>query len=693
MKGRRGGRGGIPRDDDDDDFGDELDDASILETIFPSAFGYGISYDVPLTSKAAQEGAQRLRKLFGAGAAPADQSTAATLIRGLSGESLLMLRLAAEIGKLVARPFLDEEAKLLLRRQAAQAIADLQARGLLLAERLFGQEHIGVPRDIAPMLLSHLPPLDTEAAEQRPSGPAPQGLARLPFELALVVAAVWTLRPRRTQAGPLYRKDDERMRALLGPGFPLDERLGQLGALGMTTGTDVLLVPVEEAERLAGMTVPALSVLMTAQQFTGPRRHVLSLLLRGRPPGGFFPVEALERAMRVGILQGANYYQDHGALRRVAQNEVAGILRTAGLEQVEVGGVRAVRLWQGEAEEAQAGRVHLQPSFEVLVPPDAPAGVLLDLARVAALTKVDQVVTLTLSRESVLRGLEGGLDVEGVLAILGRHAFAGVPQNVAASVRGWAGHGGRAHFAEGMVVALTREAEVRPLLAQRVTDGVYLINPGSRSVVERRLRALDVAPAEGVARLREGLGEAPRGVALPPVLPAADDELTRARVQQAQARIAAPPPKEAAPKEAGPPPRTSPLPKPSAAPVPLKPSTAPVAPAPPRPSTAPIPPRSSTPIPPNPGAPVPKVSADADPVPAGTQFNEYIPSDLELALRRAVRLRRQLYVKLSTGQGPWRLQPQRLTHRGRQICLEAFRASVNEYRIIPLEMINQLAVA
>ena len=38
----------------------------------------------------------------------------------------------------------------------------------------------------------------------------------------------------------------------------------------------------------------------------------------------------------------------------------------------------------------------------------------------------------------------------------------------------------------------------------------------------------------------------------------------------------------------------------------------------------------------------------------------------------------------------WALTPQRIVHRGKEVCLEAFRPSLVEYRSIPLSIIREL---
>src|SRR5262249_3965722 len=136
--------------------------------------------------------------------------------------------------------------------------------------------------------------------------------------------------------------------------------------------------------------------------------------------------------------------------------------------------------------------VHLQPSFELFVPPDAAPVVLLDLGRAAELKKVDQVVTLQLSRAAAARAADSGLSADAIIGARRAHAAAGVPQNVEAQLRGWAGQAGQARFAEGLVLVVSSEADrlvrvdpgLQRLLGPRVGPGVYLCPTRSRAAIE-----------------------------------------------------------------------------------------------------------------------------------------------------------------------------------------------------------------
>ncbi|MFL5627589.1 MAG: helicase-associated domain-containing protein [Ktedonobacteraceae bacterium] len=78
----------------------------------------------------------------------------------------------------------------------------------------------------------------------------------------------------------------------------------------------------------------------------------------------------------------------------------------------------------------------LQPNFELLLlEPDMPA--LYSVLPFAQVNQVDMVSRLTLTRASVLRGVEAGRDLEQMLKILEERSQKEIPQNVAYTMRDW----------------------------------------------------------------------------------------------------------------------------------------------------------------------------------------------------------------------------------------------------------------
>jgi len=78
----------------------------------------------------------------------------------------------------------------------------------------------------------------------------------------------------------------------------------------------------------------------------------------------------------------------------------------------------------------------LQPNFEILLlhfdPPT-----LYSLLPFAQVQQVDMVSRLALNRNAVLRGMEAGLDIDAMIAILEQHSQKEIPQNVSYTLHDW----------------------------------------------------------------------------------------------------------------------------------------------------------------------------------------------------------------------------------------------------------------
>ena len=78
----------------------------------------------------------------------------------------------------------------------------------------------------------------------------------------------------------------------------------------------------------------------------------------------------------------------------------------------------------------------VQPSFELLLlQPNLPT--LCSLLPFAQVNKIGIVSRLTLTRNSVLRGLEAGRNIEQIIKILEEHSQKELPQNVVYTLRDW----------------------------------------------------------------------------------------------------------------------------------------------------------------------------------------------------------------------------------------------------------------
>lgn len=147
----------------------------------------------------------------------------------------------------------------------------------------------------------------------------------------------------------------------------------------------------------------------------------------------------------------------------------------------------------------------LQPNFEILLLHlDLPA--LYSLLPFAQVQQVDVVSRLALNRNTVLRGMEAGLGIDEMLAILEQHSQKEIPQNVAYTLRDWVKLYKDARISQVFMLEVSSESVADEMIAsakfknyrlRKLTPRV-LIAPGDVNIQELR-RAIE---KEGViARL------------------------------------------------------------------------------------------------------------------------------------------------------------------------------------------------
>jgi len=148
------------------------------------------------------------------------------------------------------------------------------------------------------------------------------------------------------------------------------------------------------------------------------------------------------------------------------------------------------------SEEATPGSnrsLVLQPNFEILLlhfdPPT-----LYGLLPFAQVQQVDIVSRLVLNRNSVLRGMEAGLDIDGMLAVLEQHSQKEIPQNVAYTLRDWVKLYKDARISQVYMLEVSGEAVADELVASskfrvynlRKLAPRVLVAPGDINIQELR---------------------------------------------------------------------------------------------------------------------------------------------------------------------------------------------------------------
>ena len=115
----------------------------------------------------------------------------------------------------------------------------------------------------------------------------------------------------------------------------------------------------------------------------------------------------------------------------------------------------------------------LQPNFELLIlHPDMPT--LYSLLPFAQVDQVNMVSRLTLTRNSLLRGMEAGLDIEKILHILAEGSQKEVPQNVAYTLRDWVKQYKDVKISQVMLFEVSSEAAADEILASRNLQKYHL---------------------------------------------------------------------------------------------------------------------------------------------------------------------------------------------------------------------------
>lgn len=153
-----------------------------------------------------------------------------------------------------------------------------------------------------------------------------------------------------------------------------------------------------------------------------------------------------------------------------------------------------------------AGRLVIQPNFQLLAMGPVPLAMLAQLDLFAERRKADLAVfEYHLSRESVYQGQQAGLHIDEVISFLQTASGAPLPQNLARSLQEWGAHHERIVFRSG--VSLLQAADTATLdrlltttsvadqVARVLAPGVALVRKGGEQPLVQTLLAQDLLPA------------------------------------------------------------------------------------------------------------------------------------------------------------------------------------------------------
>lgn len=124
----------------------------------------------------------------------------------------------------------------------------------------------------------------------------------------------------------------------------------------------------------------------------------------------------------------------------------------------------------------------LQPNFELLLlQPDMPT--LYSVLPFAQVNQIDIVSRLTLTRASVLHGIEQGMDIEQILQTLESHSQKEVPQNVAYTLRDWVKSYKDVRISQVLLLEVSSEAVADEICTSPKFEAFGLRKLGPRQVI------------------------------------------------------------------------------------------------------------------------------------------------------------------------------------------------------------------
>ncbi|HEX9441682.1 MAG TPA: helicase-associated domain-containing protein, partial [Roseiflexaceae bacterium] len=139
----------------------------------------------------------------------------------------------------------------------------------------------------------------------------------------------------------------------------------------------------------------------------------------------------------------------------------------------------------------------VQPNFEVVAPAYASPYARFQLGRVAERASGEETEIYKLTKRSVQAALERGITIEDLLRFLRDQSGGEPPQNVAASLREWAGQHGQVALRRGVLLEaddpalleqIRRDKRVRMPQVEPLNESAWLLREGDAPDLAERLR-------------------------------------------------------------------------------------------------------------------------------------------------------------------------------------------------------------
>lgn len=348
------------------------------------------------------------------------------------------------------------------------AVEEIEAAGMVVRSKWAGGVEVVV---LVPPLSRSLRPYLWMLGDEREPGalavtdPAHRASAGLEkaWDLAIALAALAAQPPRLPQDGGVHTGDLSRLRAeRFSSGLDnveLAARIDTLVEIGLVGGQGArarvdwqrvltffdlppaarlpTLLSAPSDDRGTGAIPPRVRGMVEAGQV----RRLLAAGLLQLPAGHWARRKALEAAVRMRILatDALTPYTDVEKAAEAATSHVATASRLLlpCLERYDPGtGDDWVRLPIAD-EGAADGAWIVQPTHEIIVPPEVPPLGVVRLAQVADLERADVVATFTIGPRSVRRAVGAGLGVDEVVECLTLGAHHALPEALSLQIEGW----------------------------------------------------------------------------------------------------------------------------------------------------------------------------------------------------------------------------------------------------------------
>ncbi|KZE65495.1 hypothetical protein AV545_06105 [Paenibacillus jamilae] len=160
------------------------------------------------------------------------------------------------------------------------------------------------------------------------------------------------------------------------------------------------------------------------------------------------------------------------------------------------------QLHNEEATCQEQGAFYVQPDFEILVPPDVAYDVRWRLECCCERVTGDRMVVYRITRESITKAIELGMEAKTIPALLDKYSRTGVPEHVRLAVEQWAGDVGRTAFATVTLLRcgtrddadmVARHPALEGLL-ERLGDKDFIIPVRSANKIRKALAAIGLSP-------------------------------------------------------------------------------------------------------------------------------------------------------------------------------------------------------